>query len=111
MERFAERTRSWVPRGVFLPHELGDMLRTCCGFTKRSQSAKRTRNQADKRFCETNSAAGLTPAFLRKPTRWCDGILPNELSDAANMRGGAIKKKDDVHRMAEANKAFAHYRW
>jgi len=37
--------------------------------------------------------------------------LANELSDAANMRGGAIKKKDDVHRMAEANKAFAHYRW
>jgi small subunit ribosomal protein S7 len=38
-------------------------------------------------------------------------ILANELNDAANMRGGAIKKKDDVHRMAEANKAFAHYRW
>ena len=37
--------------------------------------------------------------------------LTNELNDAANMRGGAIKKKDDVHRMAEANKAFAHYRW
>ena len=37
--------------------------------------------------------------------------LANELSDASNMRGGAIKKKDDVHRMAEANKAFAHYRW
>jgi small subunit ribosomal protein S7 len=37
--------------------------------------------------------------------------LANELSDAANSRGGAIKKKDDVHRMAEANKAFAHYRW
>jgi len=37
--------------------------------------------------------------------------LANELSDAANMRGGAVKKKDDVHRMAEANKAFAHYRW
>jgi small subunit ribosomal protein S7 len=37
--------------------------------------------------------------------------LANELADAANMRGGAIKKKDDVHRMAEANKAFAHYRW
>jgi small subunit ribosomal protein S7 len=30
------------------------------------------------------------------------------LNDAANLRGGAIKKKDDVHRMAEANKAFAH---
>ncbi len=37
--------------------------------------------------------------------------LASELNDAANMRGGAIKKKDDVHRMAEANKAFAHYRW
>ncbi len=37
--------------------------------------------------------------------------LANELNDAANMRGGAIKKKEDVHRMAEANKAFAHYRW
>jgi len=37
--------------------------------------------------------------------------LAHELNDAANMRGGAIKKKDDVHRMAEANKAFAHYRW
>jgi small subunit ribosomal protein S7 len=37
--------------------------------------------------------------------------LAGELLDAANMRGGAIKKKDDVHRMAEANKAFAHYRW
>jgi len=37
--------------------------------------------------------------------------LSNELLDAANSRGGAIKKKEDVHRMAEANKAFAHYRW
>jgi small subunit ribosomal protein S7 len=37
--------------------------------------------------------------------------LANELMDAANLRGGAVKKKDDVHRMAEANKAFAHYRW
>ena len=37
--------------------------------------------------------------------------LADELIDAANARGGAIKKKEDVHRMAEANKAFAHYRW
>ena len=37
--------------------------------------------------------------------------LAEELIDAANNRGGAIKKKEDVHRMAEANKAFAHYRW
>ncbi|MEP6645322.1 MAG: 30S ribosomal protein S7 [Acidobacteriaceae bacterium] len=37
--------------------------------------------------------------------------LSNELLDASNGRGAAIKKKEDVHRMAEANKAFAHYRW
>jgi len=37
--------------------------------------------------------------------------LAGELLDAANNRGGAIKKKDDTHRMAEANKAFSHYRW
>jgi small subunit ribosomal protein S7 len=37
--------------------------------------------------------------------------LAAELLDAANNRGGAIKKREDVHKMAEANKAFAHYRW
>ncbi|TCK02479.1 30S ribosomal protein S7 [Phorcysia thermohydrogeniphila] len=37
--------------------------------------------------------------------------LANELIDAYNERGGAYKKKEEVHRMAEANKAFAHYRW
>ncbi len=37
--------------------------------------------------------------------------LAYELIDAANKRGNTVKKKEDVHRMAEANKAFAHYRW
>ena len=37
--------------------------------------------------------------------------LSNELMDAAANRGGAVKKREDTHRMAEANKAFAHYRW
>ncbi len=37
--------------------------------------------------------------------------LAGELYDAYNNRGGAIKKKEDTHKMAEANKAFAHYRW
>jgi small subunit ribosomal protein S7 len=46
-----------------------------------------------------------------RPEKGMPDKLANELAEAANMRGGAIKKKDDVHRMAEANKAFAHYRW
>jgi len=37
--------------------------------------------------------------------------LAGELMDAANNRGGAVKKREDTHKMAEANKAFAHYRW
>jgi small subunit ribosomal protein S7 len=37
--------------------------------------------------------------------------LANELSDAMESKGSAVKKREDVHRMAEANKAFAHYRW
>ncbi len=37
--------------------------------------------------------------------------LANEILDAADSKGAAVKKREDVHRMAEANKAFAHYRW
>ncbi|OFX09026.1 MAG: 30S ribosomal protein S7 [Alphaproteobacteria bacterium RIFOXYD12_FULL_60_8] len=37
--------------------------------------------------------------------------LSHELMDASNNRGGAVKKREDTHRMAEANKAFSHYRW
>ena len=37
--------------------------------------------------------------------------LANEFLDASALRGGAVKKREDTHRMAEANKAFAHYRW
>ena len=40
-----------------------------------------------------------------------DEKLAAELMDAANQRGNAVKKKEDTHRMAEANRAFAHYRW
>src|ERR1700720_2346777 len=46
-----------------------------------------------------------------RPEKGMADKLANELNEAANLRGGAIKKRDDVHRMAEANKAFAHYRW
>jgi small subunit ribosomal protein S7 len=50
-------------------------------------------------------------ARLRSDGKAMEEKLANELIDASNLRGGAIKKKEDTHRMAEANKAFAHYRW
>jgi len=52
----------------------------------------------------------ITYSRLR-PEKGMVDKLTNELLDAANNKGAAIKKKEDVHRMAEANKAFAHYRW
>ena len=53
----------------------------------------------------------LLSSAKARTERTMEERLANELVDAANKRGAAIKKKEDVHRMAEANKAFAHYRW
>jgi small subunit ribosomal protein S7 len=53
----------------------------------------------------------LITASRRRGEKTMRERLANELLDAANNRGAAVKKKDETHRMAEANKAFAHYRW
>ena len=47
----------------------------------------------------------------KRNERGMDNKLAAEIVDAYNQAGGAIKKRDDMHRQAEANKAFAHYRW
>jgi small subunit ribosomal protein S7 len=53
----------------------------------------------------------LIVAARRRPERSMADKLAAELLDAANNRGSAVKKREDTHKMAEANKAFAHYRW
>ncbi|MBM4261330.1 MAG: 30S ribosomal protein S7 [Deltaproteobacteria bacterium] len=53
----------------------------------------------------------LIDAARERAEKSMEEKLAAELIDAANNRGTAIKKKDDTHRMAEANRAFAHYRW
>jgi small subunit ribosomal protein S7 len=50
-------------------------------------------------------------AARKRPERSMADKLAAELLDAANNRGTAVKKREDTHKMAEANKAFAHYRW
>jgi small subunit ribosomal protein S7 len=50
-------------------------------------------------------------AARKRPERSMAEKLAAELLDAANNRGSAVKKREDTHKMAEANKAFAHYRW
>jgi small subunit ribosomal protein S7 len=60
----------------------------------------------------TSMAMGWIITFSRsKPGRAMEEALATELSDCFNNQGSTIKKKDDTHRMAEANKAFAHYKW
>ncbi|TPH84109.1 30S ribosomal protein S7 [Helicobacter pylori] len=53
----------------------------------------------------------ILEATRKRNERMMVDRLANELMDAANDKGAAFKKKEDVHKMAEANKAFAHYRW
>lgn len=64
---------------------------------------------------ETRSQAlGLRWLVLYSRLRGGKGMaenIANEIIDASNNTGGAVKKRDEVHRMAEANKAYAHYRW
>ena len=60
---------------------------------------------------QTLSIRWLVDAARKRNERTMVERLSNELWDAVNERGAAFKKKEDTHRMAEANKAFAHYRW
>jgi small subunit ribosomal protein S7 len=53
----------------------------------------------------------LLAAARSRPGKSMAGRLANELMDAARGTGAAVKKREDTHRMAEANRAFAHYRW
>ena len=53
----------------------------------------------------------LVEATRKRNERTMAARLANELMDAADQKGSAFKKKEDVYKMAEANKAFAHYRW
>src|SRR5579863_9403223 len=53
----------------------------------------------------------LIDAARKRGEHTMEDRLSNELLDATNNRGAAVKKREDTHRMAEANKAFSHYRW
>lgn len=53
----------------------------------------------------------LIQAAAKRSEKTMKARLANELMEASQSRGGAVKKREDTHRMAEANKAFSHYRW
>jgi small subunit ribosomal protein S7 len=60
---------------------------------------------------QTLALRWITDMSRKRNERTAVERLANELFDAANERGNSFKKKEDMHKMAEANKAFAHYRW
>ena len=60
---------------------------------------------------QTLAIRWLVAYAQKRNERGMDLKLASEIMDAHNSTGGAYKKKDDVHKMAESNKAFAHYRW
>ncbi len=60
---------------------------------------------------QTLAIRWLVMCARKRSERGMDMRLAAEIADAFNQTGGAIKKRDDMHRQAEANKAFAHYRW
>ena len=60
---------------------------------------------------QTLAMRWVIDAARRRSEKTMAQRLAHELMDAAENRGAAVKKKEDVHRMAEANKAFSHYRW
>ena len=60
---------------------------------------------------QTLAIRWIVASARKRSDRDMSNKLASELMDAFNNTGGAVKKKEDTHRMAEANKAFAHYRW
>ena len=60
---------------------------------------------------QTLAIRWLVMCARKRNERGMENRLASEIVDAYNQAGGAIKKRDDMHRQAEANKAFAHYRW
>ena len=60
---------------------------------------------------QTLAMRWIIEAARKRGEKNMPGRLAGELMDAAEQRGTAVKKREDTHRMAEANKAFAHYRW
>jgi small subunit ribosomal protein S7 len=67
--------------------------------------------EVPQRRARTLALRWLVQAARERREKGISSKLAGELMDALNQQGGAYKKKDDIYRMAQANKAFAHYRW
>ena len=83
----------------------------CGGCENRVQNALKTIDGIKNVVADHNTGTVTVTADSSVDEKTMKEKLANEIMDAINGMGGAFKKKEDTHRMAEANKAFAHYRW
>ena len=98
LEVFAQAMRNITPTVEVRPRRVG-------GATYQVPVEVSARRQV------TLAIRWLVAAARARPERTMVERLANELMDAANREGVTVKKREDMHRMAEANKAYAHYRW
>ncbi|MCE5217467.1 30S ribosomal protein S7 [bacterium] len=98
LEVFTQAMRNVTPQVEVRPRRVG-------GATYQVPIEVTSRRQT------TLSVRWLVGEARKRPERRMVERLANEIIDASNREGGAVKKREDVHRMAEANKAYSHYRW
>lgn len=98
LEVFAQAMRNITPTVEVRPRRVG-------GATYQVPVEVSARRQV------TLAIRWLVAAARARPERTMVERLANELMDAANREGATVKKREDMHRMAEANKAYSHYRW
>jgi small subunit ribosomal protein S7 len=110
LDRIAQRTRS-EPLRVF--HDALNNVRPYVEVRSRRVGGATYQVPVEVRPERSQALAirWLITASRARSERTMMERLSNELMDAAQQRGSAIKKREDTHRMAEANKAFSHYRW
>ncbi len=98
LEVFAQAMRNITPQVEVRPRRVG-------GATYQVPVEVSVRRQT------TLCIRWLVQAARSRPERTMVERFANELIEASNREGASVKKRDDVHRMAEANKAYSHYRW
>ena len=126
-----ERGKKSVAQGIFYGamDMLGDRVGDAQPIEVFEKAMEKVRPRVEVKSRRVGGATYQVPVEIRSERRnalairWIIGFAKNragksmaeklaaELVDAYNNRGGSVKKRDDTHRMAEANKAFAHYRW
>ena len=106
----SEKTGRPPARGARAGHQDGHARRSRCA--RAASAAPTTRCRSRSAAPRPHARHALDRHVLAPAAREEDGrALAGEILDAQNQQGGAFKRKDDMYRMAQANKAFAHYRW